>query len=406
MVKLKRGLGLLAGALVIMSTLGGCGDATSPAATVMVRASTPSPSATSSATPTATAEPTPTASPTATVTRTSTATLTPTDTPSPTVTPTPTKTPTPTIPPTPTETPTLTITPTSTPQPLEPYTIAGLRARSYPTGTIEVRWVITTTSHYTRYYIAYPSDDLTITGVMHVPHGEGPFPVVILNHGYIAPDRYWSGADTWRAADYLAQRGYLTIASDFRGWGGSDSGDNFFRNGLVIDVLNLISSLASVSQADPQRVGMWGHSLGGGVTTKVITIDQRIKAAVLYGPVSADDGEVMRRWPDWQRADDWNDPLWRAYRDAARDPAFLCRTSPIHYFDLVTASVQIHQGMGDTTTPPRWAEAIRDALLAAGKEVDYYAYEGQGHAFDGEAWALFMERVTAFFDMHLSGTGQ
>jgi len=55
---------------------------------------------------------------------------------------------------------------------------------------------------------------VTITGVMHVPHGVGPFPVVILNHGYIPPSRYWSGADTWRAADYLARHGYLTIAPD------------------------------------------------------------------------------------------------------------------------------------------------------------------------------------------------
>jgi len=279
-----------------------------------------------------------------------------------------------------------------------------LRERDYAGGTVETKWVITTTSHYTRYYIAYPSGDLTITGVMHIPYGEGPFPVVILNHGYIPPERYWSGADTWRAADYLASRGYLTIAPDYRGWGGSDSGPSFFRTGLLIDVVNLVSSLPSVSQADHRQLGMWGHSLGGGLTTKAITIDQRIKAAVLYGPISGDDGENMRRWPDWRRVDP-QDPLWLPYRQAVRDQAFLQRTSPINYFDLVTAPVQIHQGTADDTTPPRWAEAIRDALLAAGKEVEYYAYEGQGHAFQGESWELFMERITAFFDVHLSEEG-
>ncbi|MBI1881947.1 MAG: peptidase, partial [Chloroflexi bacterium] len=106
-----------------------------------------------------------------------------------------------------------------------------------------VRAVLTETEVYTRYYIDYPSDDLTITGVMQVPHGEGPFPVVILNHGYIPPSRFWSGADTWRAADYLVSHGYLTIAPDFRGWGQSDRGSNYFRTGLVIDVLNLFRSL-------------------------------------------------------------------------------------------------------------------------------------------------------------------
>ena len=396
MMHLIRTFGLLAGAVVLIGTLTGCGDITSSAPSTTVHTLRPSPLATPTATPTATA----------------TAELnpmipsTPTPAREPTFTPTVTDTLPPTHRPTPTETPSPTIIPTPTPHPLASYTIEGLRARNYPGGPLEVKWVITTTSHYTRYYIAYPSDDLTISGVMQVPHGEGPFPVVILNHGYIAPARYWSGADTWRAADYLARRGYLTIAPDFRGWGESDSGPNFFRSGLVIDVLNLISSLPSVPQADPQQVGMWGHSLGGGVTSKAITIDQRVKAAVLYGPVSAHDAEVMQRWPDWRQGGDADDPLWQSYRQAARDEAFLQRTSPIPYFDLVTAAVQIHQGTADTTTPPRWAKAIYDALLATDKEVEYYTYEGQGHAFQGEAWALFMERVAAFFDTHLRGKGQ
>ena len=334
---------------------------------------------------------TPTATPPPTATATVPSVPTVTWTPSPTVSPTPTSTVTPT--------PTATLTPT--PHPLSGYTIEGLRAREYPGGAIRVRWVITTTNAYTRYYIEYPSDDLTITGVMHVPHGEGPFPVVILNHGYIPPSRYWSGADTWRAADYLARHGYLTIAPDFRGWGGSDSGENFFRTGLVIDVLNLISSLPSLPKADPERVGMWGHSMGGGVTTKAITIDPRIKAAVLYAPVSADDTEVLQRWGRFMRGGDPGDPRFRAYRQAVRDPDFLRLTSPIHYFDFVTAPVQIHQGTADTVTPPRWAKAIRDALQAAGKEVEYFVYSGQGHVFRGESWRLFMERVVAFYDRHL-----
>lgn len=391
-----RHLGLFAGAVVLIAALAGCRDSVPAAPATVTQALTPWSSPTSTWTPssTATAKLTVTASPTATTTRTPTFSPTTMETPTATSTRALTRTPLPTV------------TPTPTPHPLASYTIEGLRARSHSTGTLEIKWVITTTSQYTRYYVAYPSDDLTITGVMHVPHGEGPFPVVVLNHGYIPPARYWSGADTWRAADYLARRGYLTIAPDYRGWGESDSDVNFFRNGLVIDVLNLISCLPSVPQANLQQVGMWGHSLGGGVTTKAVTIDHRIKAAVLYAPVSGYDAEVMRRWPDSTGGSDPSDPLWQSYRRAARDQGFLQRTSPIPYFDAVTATVQIHQGTADTTTPPRWAEAIRDALLAEGKEVEYYAYEGQGHAFGDQAWTLFMERVASFFDTHLGGEAQ
>jgi dipeptidyl aminopeptidase/acylaminoacyl peptidase len=263
--------------------------------------------------------------------------------------------------------------------------------------------------HYrllTGYDIAYPSDDLTITGVMHVPQGEGPFPVVILNHGYIPPERYWSGADTLFAGEYLAQHGHLTLASDFRGWGESDSGDNYFRTGLVVDVLNLISALPSLPQADPERVGMWGHSMGGGVTTKAIVVDPRVKAAVLYGPVSADDQEVVRRFGGGMPRGDPGDPVQQSYvQTLSYNRAFLRRTSPINYFDFVRAPVQIHQGTADEVTPPRWALAIERALATAGKEVEYYAYDGQGHAFQGESWTFFMERVTQFFDDRLKRGG-
>jgi len=285
------------------------------------------------------------------------------------------------------------------------YTIEGLRERAYPGGAIELTTTITETDSFTKYLSRYPSDDLTITGMMNVPEGEGPFPVVILNHGYIPPSRFWSGADTWRAADHLAALGYLTISPDFRGWGGSDSGENFFRTGLVIDVLNLISSLASLPQADPERVGMWGHSMGGGVTTKAITIDPRIKAAVLYAPVSADDTDVIRRWGRGTGGGE-DTSLARTYREASGDEDFLRLTSPIYYFDFVTTPVQVHQGSADTSTPPHWAAAIRDALQAAGKDVEYFDYPGQGHALEGEHWDLFMQRISDFFDLTLKATGE
>jgi dipeptidyl aminopeptidase/acylaminoacyl peptidase len=320
----------------------------------------------------------------------------PTLTPSATLAPTPTHTPVPTL------TATPTITPTPTPHPLAGYTIEGLRARTYDGGTIEITHGVTETATFSKYLIHYPSDDLVITAMMNVPKGDGPFPVVILNHGYIPPSRFWSGADTWRAADYLASQGYLTISPDFRGWGGSDQGENFFRAGLVIDILNLISSLSSLPQADPSRVGMWGHSMGAGATTKAITIDSRIRAAVIYGPVSADDRDVMGRWGPGSGGGA-DDSVRHAYREASSDREFLRLTSPINYFELVVAPVQIHQGTADKTTPPSWAEAIRDVLQAAGKQVEYFSYSGAGHAFEGENWDLFMQRVADFFDRTLSG---
>jgi dipeptidyl aminopeptidase/acylaminoacyl peptidase len=285
---------------------------------------------------------------------------------------------------------------------MDEFTIPGLRARDYPGGTITVRSVLTYTDVFTRYYIDYPSDDYVITGIMQVPQGQGPFPVVILNHGYIAPGNYWSGADTWRAAEYLSAHGYLTLAPDFRGWGQSDNAPNFFWTGQVIDSLNAISALESVPAADTNRIGMWGHSMGGGATTDAITVDSRIDAAVIYAPTRADKmaSRRYRRTPPVD--DDYFDWTWdRAYFDARRDSNFLTKASPINYMHLVEMPVQVHIGSADTMCPPQWSEEIRDALQDAGKDVEYFSYTGAGHAFHGDDWRLFMERVTEFFDRNV-----
>jgi dipeptidyl aminopeptidase/acylaminoacyl peptidase len=315
--------------------------------------------------------------------------------PSSTATATASPTSTPTAPPTatPTTTPTPTVTPTATPNPYLAFTVQGLRERDYPGGKISITSYWEETDAFTRYYIAYPSDGLTIGGMMAVPKGPGPFPVIILNHGYIPPSEYWTGADTYDASTYLASRGFLTISPDFRGWGRSDSGENVFRTGLAIDVMNLISSLPSLPQADPARVGIWGHSMGGGAVSWTMAVDPRVKASLLYAPVSADASD-RRRFGGGGSPDSSN-RLW------SDDPTFIDRISPINYFDGVTGPVQIHQGDADSTTPPRWARAIRDALLAAGKQVEYFEYEGQGHALKGDAWRTFMQRTADFFAANL-----
>jgi dipeptidyl aminopeptidase/acylaminoacyl peptidase len=283
------------------------------------------------------------------------------------------------------------------------HTIEGLRARDYLGGKIKIGATITVTDAYTRVLITYPSDNLTISGMMQIPFGDGPFPVVILNHGYIAAAQYWSGADTWRAADYLSRHGYLTISPDFRGLARSDPGLNLFRAGYMIDALNAAASVKSLPYANAKRIGMWGHSMGGGVTTRAIVVSDLIKAAVLYAPVSADDSE--RRFSYYGGfggssalvPPDLADSIF--YWVNASD--FIDRVSPINYFRYVTAPVSIHQGDADTTVPPRWSQAIRDALIAQGKTVEYFEYPRQGHGFVGTGWDLFNQRVVRFFDKYL-----
>ena len=332
--------------------------------------------------------------------------LVPTATPSPTAAP-PTDTPSP--------------SPSPIPDPLIGVTLDALRAREYPGGPIEILRVLETTDVYTRSYIAYPSDGLRITGIMQIPPGPGPFPVIILNHGYHDRGNYWPGSGTWMAAEYLNRRGYLTVAPDYRTWGESDWGPSLFHTGLVADVLNLISSLWYIPQADPTRLGMWGHSMGGGITTKILTIDPRVKAGVLYAANSGDDADLIARWgrgclagetqytttcnPGEFVPADLPPEVIDAYVAAAADPARLRDIAPIYHLDRVTAPVQIHIGAADgaehNATPPEWSTKLFAAFQAAGKPAELFVYDGQGHMFQGQSWADMMARTGDFFDAHV-----
>jgi uncharacterized protein len=346
-----------------------------------------------------------------------TATATPSPSPSPTPEPTATTTPTPE--PSPTQTPQPTATPDPTPAPVvtpesvgnpetEPvaWYIEAIAEKEYDGCCLERLNVYEEGSNYTAWVIAYQGDGLRLTGLMAVPHGEGPFPVAIFNHGYFPFDEYDTGYDTLREVRYMAQAGYLTLAPDYRNYAGSDEGDYIFEPGYVHDVRNLIEALKDVAEADSERIGMSGHSMGGGITLQNIVSGADVKAAVLYGTVTAFEDERyqarIQRWSDSggtgsNRAIEFSD----RYGTPDDVPEIYARMSAGNYFDQIEVPVLIHHGDADPTTPIEWAYAIEQGLRDAGIAVEMHVYAGAGHSFQGYYFELMMQRTLEFFDQHV-----
>lgn len=356
---------------------------------------------------------------TATLTITSTRRLTSTLTLTPSITATATISATAT----PTLTPTTTGTPTPTPirYPLSVdsnvLSIDALRARPYGGTGIKITRTVLATEAYRQVLIEYSSDGLRISGTMNIPRGIGPFPVVILDHGYFKPAEYKTGDGTSRAADLFARRGYLTIASDYRCHAGSQCASNPLYVGYAIDVLNLIAQLSSVPDADTSRIGIWGHSMGGGITLRVLAVNDSIKVASLYGSLSADD-EIHYCWlvgcrtptptardprAPWLEADpdfvQSNLPINGAPSARLRD--LFAKTSASRHLSNITAAVVIHHGEADDIVPIEWSIELASSLNALGRTAVLYTYPGEGHVFAGWGWQLFMSRTISFFDDYL-----
>ena len=251
------------------------------------------------------------------------------------------------------------------------------------------------TQAFTRSLVAYDSDGLTIYGFMNMPRGAGPFPVVIVNHGYIDPGIYQTLSYMTRYTDPLAAAGFLVIHPDYRGYGLSDSGPNPFRIGFAVDVLNLVAAVRQMPEVQPGAIGLFGHSMGGGISLRAIAIDPGIRAALLYGSMSGDETANFLKIMEWSGN--------QALPELAVPPEVVDRIEAVNALDRIEAVVSLHHGDNDATVPPEWSADLHARLAALGKPVEFHAYPGQPHTFVEDGHALLVERAIAFFRSTLLG---
>lgn len=301
----------------------------------------------------------------------------------------------------PTFVPSLTPAPSPTLDPYRDYTIDYLRTRAYGGGSLELVQTMGTYASFTRLLVRYPSDGLEIYGFMDLPSGQGPFPVIIALHGYIDPALYQTLDYTTRYADALARAGYLVIHPNLRGYAPSDGGDNLFRVGMAVDVLNLLSIVTAeggkpgvLQAADPTRIGMWGHSMGGGITTRVLTVTHDVRAAVLYSPMSGDEARNYAAIGTWS-----NDSRGEAERAVPADELQLI--SPMYYFSYIQTAVSINHGTADPLVPVQWSQLTCEQMQALGRNVQCNFYPGMPHTFVGQGDARFIRNMIEFFAQYL-----
>ncbi|MGH1561961.1 alpha/beta hydrolase family protein [Mumia sp. DW29H23] len=304
--------------------------------------------------------------------------------------------------------PTTPTTPAPTPLPTaaSPVSLPTLMATEYDGRALRLREKLARTDAYVRHAVTYRSGDLRISGVLNIPRGRGPFPVLILAHGYIDPAIYTSGRGMMREQDYLAREGYAVLHVDYRNHAGSDDdpdAERDLRLGYTEDVINAV--LAVRRSGDPRldgdRVGLVGRSMGGGVVQNVlVTQPGLVDAAVVFASVSSDTVDNYERWtaaerPEVARA------IVRAHGSPEDNPTFWQQVSPRTYVDRVTEPLLMLHGTADDTCPPRWSERTAAAFERAGKDVRLVTYEGEGHAF-GPQWPASMRRTVRFLQEQMS----
>jgi len=273
-------------------------------------------------------------------------------------------------------------------RPLKKYSFPELRKQVFVGSEIEL--------DLDKQLFFYEVEERKISGQIHMPEGEGQFPVVIMIRGYVDREMYQTGVGTSRVAEVLARNGYITLAPDFLGYGQSDMPpenplhERFMR---PAQILELIASVKNLDKADEERIYMWGHSNGGQIALSVLEISGREIPTSLWAPVSKPFPYSILYYTDEF------DDLGRALRKvvAGFEAQYEADEYSIHeYYDWIEALIQIHQGTNDDAVPLEWSEELEESLKELNKEVRLFVYLGADHNLVG-SWDEAVRRDLEFF---------
>lgn len=297
-----------------------------------------------------------------------------------------------------------------------PMAIDTMRKTSYPGSDITIEQSLPEGINYHQYIVSYKSDGLKIYALLTVPIGQKPtpgWPIIIFNHGYIPPEQYVTTERYIAYVNTFAANGYIVFKSNYRGNGKSEGEPEgaYYSPAYAVDILNAISSIKKYKDANPDKIGMWGHSLGGNITLRDIEVSNDIKAAVIWSGVTASYDDLMNNWQ--RRVPFQPSPRELALRNSNRasltqkygqpkdNPAFWNMIDPFYNLKYISAAVQLHHGEADEEVPLTFSQNLERALKSQGKTVELYTYPDADHNISGPSFSVATQRSLEFFNKYL-----
>ncbi len=295
--------------------------------------------------------------------------------------------------------------------------IQSLREGEYPGSDIVIEQTLDDGSNYSRSIVSYKSEGLKIYALLTVPNGtppEGGWPVIIFNHGYIPPAQYRTTERYIAYTDGFSRNGYIVLRSDYRGHGNSEgnASGGYGSNDYTIDILNAVASIKKYPDVNINKIGMWGHSMGGHITLRSMVVSDDIKAGVIWGGVVASYPDLISKWrrgpagttvtpfPTTSNRGGWRRGLTEQFGTPQENPEFWNSISSNSYLSDISGPLQLHHGGADSSVPYEFSETLVTQMKAVGKEAEAFIYPGDDHDITSN-FGTAMSRSIDFFDKHL-----
>jgi fermentation-respiration switch protein FrsA (DUF1100 family) len=178
--------------------------------------------------------------------------------------------------------------------------------------------------------VSFDSGGVELVGYLHRPvKADGKVPGVVMGHGFSGTqDRLFDNAERF------AESGLAALTFDYRSFGESGGEPRQVVNieGQQEDWRAAIRFARGLEGVDPERIALWGSSLGGGHVVSVAAKDPRVAAVVAQIPFNG-----FPRRVEGRSTLDTLKLLWAMGVDAARGRLGLAP----HYIPMVGAPGEV-----------------------------------------------------------------
>lgn len=297
--------------------------------------------------------------------------------------------------------------------PLNKYSFENLKKVNFSGGEIEIGEKIDENEEGFDMYVFYFYDKdpanldnkKRVSGLLSVPDQDGEYPIIIQFRGYVDREIYSTGVGSMRSAQEFAENGFISLSPDFLGYGESDNPSETSieeRFQTYTTALSLLSSARNLNSSFKDKglnissngkIGIWGHSNGGHIALSVLAVTQKDYPTVLWAPVTKPFPYSILYFTD--EFEDEGKALRKVVADFEKDYDVF-KFSPNRYYDLIRASLQIHQGTLDDAVPLEWSNEFVEKLDELEIENEYFIYSGADHNLLG-GWEEAVLRSIEFY---------
>ncbi len=275
-------------------------------------------------------------------------------------------------------------------KPLLAYSIPSLQKREYQTSKIALEKILTEEESYTSFLFSYTTLGRKMTGQLNIPDAITANPdqdkkAIILLRGYVPAEIYTTGVGTKNAAAALAQAGYITIAPDFFGFGGSDPepentwAARFEKPVTVVELIKSIETNGIPLNLESERtnntldldvtkisnIGLWAHSNGGQIALTTLEILRKPIPTTLWAPVTAPFPYSVLYFSDELEDEGKEQRKWISLFEEDYD---VFEFSLTKHLDSLTGPIQIQHGTADDAALIFWSQEFITKVTTENKQ--------------------------------------